>query len=604
MAQVVFRSLLEDRVPKFAYVAGVDKHIVGKRQKSEALSWPYVQINLKERIFNIILDLDCDSAISDWYDALPIEPAYFAGRKRNGQIVRPHAVIKLKIPVDVSKWKQMFLLVAIRNHIQERLELEGCKVDPKQPITTKNPACSETWSVKPGDDRLWTLNELRDALHMPKPDEIDDCDLVSARRFMHSYDKYFDEETAAHGRNCELFEAMKRPAYTNKSRMLNEAELIDYIFVEASEYNAQEFPDNPLPTSEIRSVARSVGQWTWNTYQGQGHESIVDRGACRHEIQNEMDLKTRQAVGGRYAASKVSLSHFRAILEAIKDKDGYTVSGLSSELKMSRNTIRKYLTQAEETLANANAPKDALETKHEVVKPVLSGIGHLIGTQEQEKIHLDSIDSIQESKISFPEDNKIVSLKSKNIESENKDEGVERTGLEGRALRDDLPAQAGSSRPIPDHQYRNKTIVDLTSVLKRRKAIAAQQRRIRDEDQKKESLEWTERRRQSGAHSIPWDHKTDFTQSELASYKSILSGNVKLYRDPIHPETKAISESGIVVRLSDVEKYPENLSDLPHAHNLLLKKAGILKSQRRGFYRIPDFIMADKMDLKSSEVAA
>ncbi|MDP2520544.1 primase C-terminal domain-containing protein [Shimia thalassica] len=612
MAQIVFRSLLEDRIPEHAYVAGADKHIVGKRMRSEAVLWPYVQINLRERIYNIIFDLDCDSGISDWYDALPIEPAYFAGRRKNGQIVRPHAVIKLKIPVDVTKWKQMFLLVAIRKHIQERLEFEGCNVDPKQPITTKNPGCKEAWGVKLGDDRLWTLDELREALDMPMPEEIDDCDLVSARRFIRGYGKYFDEEHAAFGRNCELFESMRSVAYANKYRMGSEAELTQYVLSEASEYNAQDLAHDPLPASEVRSVARSIGKWTWNYYQGQGENRSVDRGACRHEIQKEMDLKARQAVGGRYAASKVSQSHYRAVLEAIKDRDTYTVSGLASELKMSRNTVRKYLAQAEQSLANENVPQDAGETAREVVKPVLSGIGHLAGAYRQEKIQLDSIDSIQESKISSLEKYKDgVPLLPENMSYSEFKGGVdEHAASEGaldpetRVLRDDLPASAGASRPLPDQYTKDKKIIDLTSVLKRREIQKSIRKRLRQENGKKAFSERLERTRLEEANNIPWDHKTGFTKFELEAYQSILGGDVKLYRDPIHPETKAISENGIIVRLSDIKSYPEDLNNLPEPDDRLLSAAGISMSRRGRYFRVPDFIMADKIGPKMMALSA
>lgn len=206
------------------------------------------------------------------------------------------------------------------------------------------------------------------------------------------------------------------------------------------------------------------------------------------------------------------------------------------------------------------------------------------------------------------------------IPSENKGVG-ERTAPEVRALRSVSSASADTSRPpISLQKEKSNKVIDLISVQKRRKAII---NATRNQNLLKKALESDvvdpssvkekrhikhavrmERNRLKGANEIPWDHKSSFTQSELTSYQAVLEGKVQLFRDPIHPETKAISASGIVVRLSDIKNYAGILNDLPEANDLLLMKAGISKSPKRGYSRIPDFIMASKMDLNSSAQSA
>lgn len=356
-----------NRIPKFARVAGVDKIVTGRLPRAAAIKEPYVQVNTKDRIFNAIFDLDTNHGMLDWLDNVPILPAYFAGRQKNGIIVRPHAVIKLRIPVNLTKWKQASLYYAIRERIAELLAFGGTEIDGADKITTKNPN-SEHWKFRIGDDRLWTLEELRIALDMPAADEVEREEIISNYR---QAGDYFNLENAQLGRNCMLFESIRGLVYMYKSQCSSEEQLYQYALEQARQFDALNNQRAPLRPCNVKAAARSTSHWTWHNYTGRGEYRDIRRGACAPDITPDMTLSQRQAVGGRHAVSENARKHQEAVQKGMADNPDFTIKGLAKQLKMSVNTVRKYVRLTQE-LAAEKQPKPAAEGG---VKIVSSGVG-------------------------------------------------------------------------------------------------------------------------------------------------------------------------------------------------------------------------------------
>lgn len=68
---------------------------------------------------------------------------------------------------------------------------------------------------------------------------------------------------AAEGRNVNLFNNVKRRAYSARRLYTNYSEFHDRVFDIASELNLRAFED-PMDPSEVRSIAASIAKWTWN----------------------------------------------------------------------------------------------------------------------------------------------------------------------------------------------------------------------------------------------------------------------------------------------------------------------------------------------------
>ena len=358
-------SLLpSSRIPSYANCAGLDRHIVGRLPRDQAAKYPYIQINTKNRVFNMIFDIDSDHAVLDWLDNVPIKPAYFVGRRSGGHLVRPHAVIKLKIPVDLTKGRQASLYKAIRKKIDELLMFGECVIDPitgerKSPLddgekpTTKNPH-HPAWSVIEGDDRLWTLDELRIALDMPSADELEHDEI---KQMYVRAGQHFDLSNATAGRHCMLFETLRGLAYAHKAQCGTEEQLYQYVYAQAHQFDALNNVRDRLPISSIKATARSISRWTWNKYTGSGEHRDIDFGACADQIEPHMSLRERQSIGGRHGVAKNATKHESAVRDALTACPNYTIKGLARELSMSVNTVRKYvrMIKAEASMTTSNA---------------------------------------------------------------------------------------------------------------------------------------------------------------------------------------------------------------------------------------------------------
>lgn len=338
-------------VPRWCRVSHLDKEVRGPFARKDAVKdWPYIELNQKNRIWHLVLDLDCDHAVLDWYDSdIPFMPSYFVGRRKGGQLVRPHAVIKLSIPVNRSSWAQMRLLRVIQHRIMDLLADAGGPEgyqDRKMPDRSKNPR-HRAWKVIVGDPRSWTLYELRDALGIPEKDDLDSDEL---RDKLVGNNPYFDKDDAARGRHCELFQRLRGPVYAYKKFALNEQDLFNFAMDKANEINDQYFAGDPLNFKSLRNTARSTSHWTWIFYTGSGkNDRIVNWGVCRREglIDDSMNMSERQAVGGRYGATQHALKTFERVKEAYKQlkENGRLDAPLKAmvrEFGIARNTIRKY----------------------------------------------------------------------------------------------------------------------------------------------------------------------------------------------------------------------------------------------------------------------
>ncbi len=316
----------------------------------------------------MIFDIDSDTGVVDWVDNVPFLPAYFVGKRLSGQVVRPHALIKLEIPVDLTKRKQTSLYYAVRAKIGEMLAFGGSKLDDGEKPTTKNPNATQHWSVIPGDDRLWTLDELRVELDLPSAEDIDRDEIFTTYNKAHDY---FNLENARMGRENMLFESMRGLAYVQKPFCASQEQLFDYVLSQAVQFDSDNNIHNPLRFSAIKATAHSISKWTWRNYAGSGNARDKNIGACQDLISPTMPKRQRQVIGGQYGASKNAEKHEKIVRNAIAGRSDYTISGLAKELAMSRDTVRKYVGLVQDI----DAEKQSKSTREGVTKTVLSGIG-------------------------------------------------------------------------------------------------------------------------------------------------------------------------------------------------------------------------------------
>lgn len=268
----------------------------------------------------------------------------------------------------------MRLMRVIHHKILELLADEGCKVDYKVPTLTKNPRFKKVWKTIVGDPREWTLYELRDALGIPQKSDLDDEDLLIERDIAGSY---FNADEAASGRNCFVFQTVRGRAYVYKNKAISQDDLFNYVLEQCIDIDSSNHPNNPLPFSELKGIAKSVSWFTWHKYTGSGaNDRVIDHGACTRLglINDEMSLSEKQAVGGKYGATQYCLKTLERVKDMLRQVEqearDLSISAMAREFSISRNTIKKYHDFAIAELRQNASTEPSLAVATGVVKPV------------------------------------------------------------------------------------------------------------------------------------------------------------------------------------------------------------------------------------------
>jgi len=409
-------------MPRWSYAANADKKIFWLPQYEFIDAHYYSPQPYRSKKVAIILDIDSKLDVAEMRQMEIPLPRTFTGRREpdasNDCSCRPHLVYWLHLPVWANRNKQMDLY----NRVCDRLRnLIGrlCYVERINPPTTKNPAKNRYGTEDPfyhvieGDLREWGLEELSEA--------IDDCEAALAaaearsttitkavnktvytdtRRWVDEPNQFpcinrvpkmhripqlhqvigrrFRQHVADQGRHGGLFEHIRFVAYAYKPLAKSEMDLHQYVLRQCEIYNDKVFAKDPLPAASIHSTARSISSWTWRYYKYSGREQ-KDRGVCRRLklIQDDMSTPERQAIGGKYGAlqnaAKKKLIVINAVDELRATGKDVVISALARDLRMSRDTVRKYVTEARaDTLQNAEAPQNLGITVPSAPTPELS----------------------------------------------------------------------------------------------------------------------------------------------------------------------------------------------------------------------------------------
>lgn len=112
------------------------------------------------------------------------------------------------------------------------------------------------------------------------------------------------------GRNCSLFEQARHYAYQVAKMHRTENELIADIKNFCFEHNLF---TTPLQINEVRSIAQSVGRWTWK------HRHEVGTRRRLLQLDQTLPLAERQSIGATHAASVKRKATEEKIIQAIGD---------------------------------------------------------------------------------------------------------------------------------------------------------------------------------------------------------------------------------------------------------------------------------------------
>jgi len=273
----------------------------------------YVQHNAKHSVKWLAYDVDRASAASDWLDSWTAPPNILVVNRDNGHA---HLLYGLETPVhDYAGASEAALryLAAVDIALTRQLD-----ADPGYAkLLSKNPLRSDRWAVVIVREALYTLDRL--AIYV-------DPTALDRRRKV---------EPIALGRNCALFEDLRRWAYRERRKeqqYLSEDMFHGAVRDRAQAINAGFTP--PLPHAEVRHIAKSVARWTWRRMSREGFLQWSRRRWSK--ALDSIKARARDRHDGIRQTARECPELTQADIAALHDVDQATVS---RALRVYANTI-------------------------------------------------------------------------------------------------------------------------------------------------------------------------------------------------------------------------------------------------------------------------
>lgn len=251
-----------DTAPRRAFCTDRPSDGQHMRARSAALLHRHIQPNSSGLVRWLTFDIDRTDAAYRWQDANAAPPTLAMVNPANGHA---HFAYALSAPVPrtiVSRIKPLQFLAAIQEGTRRKLG-----ADPGYSgglIKTPGHPAWNTLSF----GGVYGLSELAEWCALPGPFEM--------RRIA------ANDEYAGLGRNCTLFEQLRKQSYQDVRRFWQPGgfeRFRDHCLLVAEAMNS-EF-SIPLPQSELRSISRSVSKWIWQRFNPAEFRAIQSKRGSR-----------------------------------------------------------------------------------------------------------------------------------------------------------------------------------------------------------------------------------------------------------------------------------------------------------------------------------
>ena len=253
------------------------------RARDKAIFKAYVQPNHPDYHQFIVIDIDYKGAVWAWYDANFHAPNFSVMNPNNGHA---HLFYFMKHPVCTTAYSNIKMIryyAAIESAITEKLKGDIGYAG----VLAKNPL-SPQWKTHSWTDHLYLLDELADSLDLRG----------HPRRNL--------DELSGLGRNCEMFTQTRKWAYKTIreywSPNYHDA-WMNAVLAHCEAINRY-FPE-PLPYSEVKSIAKSIGKWTYQRFTPQEYSRIqAYRGSLGGKAGSKEDKAKAGAIGGKIGGKR------------------------------------------------------------------------------------------------------------------------------------------------------------------------------------------------------------------------------------------------------------------------------------------------------------
>lgn len=148
------------------------------------------------------------------------------------------------------------------------------------------------------------------------------------------------------GRNNDTFHTVRFDAYSYKSRCNTEQQLYSFVLGRCRAVNADLFANNMLPENEVKTIAKSISEWTWKYYTGKSRH--ISKKLSKEKAR--IGKKGGKATGA--AKKKNNARKRKKALELVEQ--GISKSEVARQLKIARSTVISWCKDAEKKAENDN----------------------------------------------------------------------------------------------------------------------------------------------------------------------------------------------------------------------------------------------------------
>lgn len=246
------------------------------RKKEKALEMLYIQANQPAIQTCLLFDLDEENCFFKFEDVgLPV-PHFITKSPNSGRCHYGYILKSGICKTQQARLKPLKYAAAVENGIAKKLGSDRGYVG----LITKNPLNSH-WSPYWSGADLYDLDYLADFVDLNQSKNAGKA------------------ESYGLGRNVNLFDDLRHWAYKRvlgfKSSLSFE-QWMKEVERQAINLNAVCNQQNPLPFSEIKATARSIGKWTWKNFDVSMFSEIQSARGKRNEGKKKNNYKKQNEI--------------------------------------------------------------------------------------------------------------------------------------------------------------------------------------------------------------------------------------------------------------------------------------------------------------------
>lgn len=302
-------DLFAARLPHRPYCTDDLAAGVRVRPRERAARARYIQPNPPASVGYLVFDVDREGAAVDWeFRGLPC-PSIVATNPANGHAHLFYAVESPVIKTNAARMQPMRFMAAVQGAMTVQLDADPCY----SMFIAKNPL-NPAWRTLSYSNAVYGLPDLAEYVDLTRVPQ-----------------KRARAEISGLGRNCDLFDTLRRKAYRNVAtfRAGGDAEAWHRFILDAARKLNVYLP--ALPDSEVRAVARSVAKWTWRNFGGgAAHDRFIER------------QRARARLAARVKRGKASERVLRAVEALQQTGKRVTVSAVARLVGMDRRTVQRF----------------------------------------------------------------------------------------------------------------------------------------------------------------------------------------------------------------------------------------------------------------------